>query len=90
MLILITYIIITAILAIVFVDPVTMTSSIPNVSPSIAALIVVGISLISFILGIIARFQKESKKVLPTIAIVISGLFLIPAIMGLIESTFHA
>ncbi|WP_252226866.1 hypothetical protein [Clostridium sp. ZBS2] len=43
------------------------------------------ILFISFILGVIARFEKESKKTLPTIAIVISGLLLIPAIIGLIE-----
>ncbi|MBN1068619.1 hypothetical protein [Clostridium sp. ZS1] len=54
----------------------------------IEAITLIIVLFISFILGITARFEKESKKTLPNIAIIISGLLLIPAIVGLIEGIF--
>ncbi|GAA0077041.1 hypothetical protein UT300005_14190 [Clostridium sp. CTA-5] len=51
-------------------------------------LIITAISFSSFILGIISIFQKGSKKILPKIAIIISGLFLIPVILGLVKGIF--
>lgn len=62
--------------------------TVPIVSPGTVILIMTAISFISFVLGLVARFEKESKKTLPTIAIVISGVFLIPAIIGLIKGIF--
>lgn len=58
------------------------------VSPTTDILIMTAISLISFVLGLIALFEKESKKILPTIAIAISGMVLIPVINGLIKGIF--
>ncbi|KFX57217.1 hypothetical protein FDC50_14500 [Clostridium botulinum] len=54
----------------------------------IEAITLIIVLFISFILGITARSEKESKKTLPNIAIIISGLLLIPAIVGLIEGIF--
>jgi CHASE2 domain-containing sensor protein len=76
--------IIVTILDLVYVFP----NTIQMMPPIIEALSITIISLISFVLGIVARFQKESKKALPTVAIVISGLILIAPITGLIKGIF--
>jgi CHASE2 domain-containing sensor protein len=60
----------------------------PIMPPVIEALAITIILLISFVLGLVARFQKESKKTLPSIAIVVSGLILIAPITGLIKGIF--
>lgn len=79
-LIVIIYMIVTTILdCFVYIFPNTF-----QILPHLVELIAINIiALIRFGLGIVARFEKESKKTLPTIAIVISGLFLIIFITGL-------
>ncbi|NRT86745.1 hypothetical protein B0H41_000424 [Clostridium beijerinckii] len=62
--------------------------AVPIMSSRTEMLIITSISFITFLLGVVARFEKESKKTLPTISIVISGIFLIPAIVGLIKGIF--
>lgn len=44
------------------------------------------ISLVSFVLGIIAIIEKEKKKSLPIIAVIISGLILLIPIFSTIKS----
>jgi len=93
-LILLTYFIITTMSDIM--NPISFsseeTSRISNISKGKGIemqrelLIMTAMSISSFILGVIARFQKESKKILPAIAIIISGVFLIPVINGLVKS----
>ena len=90
-LIIMTYVIIIIMRDILF--PISFTGpeqihTVPIVSQRTEILIITAISFISFVLGLVARFEKESKKTLPTIAIVISGLVVIPAITGLIEGIF--
>lgn len=46
------------------------------------------ISFISFILAMIAMFQKGSQKKLPKFSIVISGIFVIPNILALAIGLF--
>jgi len=86
MLIVIIYALTTTILDIAFFDNATMTTWSSNIPRGIEILILFGVSFISFVLGIVARFQKESKKILPTIAIIVSGMFLIPVINGLVKA----
>lgn len=85
----ITSFILISIVVINTISSVVCPLKMPYVNPSaIEILGMTMISLISFILGLIAMFEKGSKKILPKITIVISGIFLIPAIAGLVKGIF--
>jgi hypothetical protein len=86
MLMVVIYVLYIAILDIAFFDEATMSTWSLNIPQGVEILILTGVSFVSFVLGIVARFQKESKKVLPTIAIIVSGVFVAPAITGLIKN----
>ncbi|WP_061312719.1 hypothetical protein [Clostridium botulinum] len=85
----ITSVILILIVVINTIIPVLYPLNMPYVIPSVIEILAMTmISLLSFILGLVAMFQKGSKKLFPKIAIIISGIFLIPVVVGLAKGIF--